>query len=50
MVKRTPQYEATGWRRWAALAEITAGGLVEVAMMMVGIGSILRRGLGGIHP
>jgi hypothetical protein len=26
MVKGTPQYEATGWCRWTALAEITAAG------------------------
>ncbi len=50
MVKGTPQYEAPGWCRWTALAEITAGRLLEVAMVTVGIGTILKRGLGGTHP
>lgn len=46
MVKGTPQYEATGWCRWVALAEITVGRLLEVAIVTVGIGAILKRSLG----
>ena len=51
MVKGSPQYEAIGWCRWAALAEVTVGRLLEVAIVTVGIGAILKRGvLIGIHP
>jgi len=50
MVKGTPQYEATGWVRWTALVEITSARLLEVGIVTVGIGSILKRGLGGPHP
>jgi hypothetical protein len=44
MVKGTPQYEATGWCRWVALLEITVSRLLEVAVVTIGIGTILKRG------
>jgi|SRR6266566_1169519 hypothetical protein len=51
MVKGTPQYEGTGWCRWVALAQVTVARLLEVAIVTVGIGAILKRGFGaGNHP
>jgi len=46
MVKGSPQYEATNWCRWVALAEVTVGRLLDVAIVTVGIGAILKRSLG----
>jgi hypothetical protein len=49
MVKGTPLYEGTGWCRWVALAEIAAARILEIGMVTVGIGAILKRGAGP-HP
>jgi hypothetical protein len=45
MLKGTPQYEGTGWCRWIALAQITVARLLEIAIVTLGIGAILKRGL-----
>jgi hypothetical protein len=45
MLKGTPQYEGTGWCRWVALAQITVARLIEITIVTLGIGAILKRGL-----
>jgi hypothetical protein len=46
MLKGAPQYEASGWCRWVALGEIAIARLLEVGIVTVGIGAILKRGVG----
>jgi hypothetical protein len=45
MVKGSPQYEATGWCRWAALFEVIVSRVLEAVIVTVGIGVIVKRGL-----
>ena len=49
MLKGAPQYEATGWCRWIALAEIAVARIMEIAIVTVGIGLIVRRTGVGSH-
>jgi hypothetical protein len=46
MVKGSTQYDATGWCRWLALLQVTLARLLEVAVVTIGIGAILRRAAG----
>jgi hypothetical protein len=46
MVKGASQYDATGWCRWLSLLEVTLVRLLEVAVVTIGIGAILKRAAG----
>jgi len=43
MLKGSPQYEGSGACRWIALAEIAVARLLEIGIVTVGIGAILKR-------
>lgn len=42
MLKGSQRYEATGWCRWLALVEIISGRLLEVLIVTIGIGVIIK--------
>jgi hypothetical protein len=46
MMKGTTQYDATGWCRWLAILQVTLARLLEVAVVTIGIGAILKRAAG----
>lgn len=51
MIKGTPQYEATGWCRWAALLEVLVGRLLELGIVTIGFAIIIRQSFSAApHP